>query len=258
MLTPEQRAEFDERGFVRLPGAFSREEAAAMEDRLWSFLGRKHGVVREDPSSWEIPIGAGLQLLKKHAVFDPIGGPTLLGALDDLIGEGRWEQPKHWGQMLVSFPVRGGRPRSAGWHTDFPYFLPPDRLVGALVFSFVGEVPPRCGGTLVVAGSHRVVARFIAERPRFRKAKMKVTRQALMASDPWLTALHADCDQDGWEERVSAEGQRIGDVPVRMVELTGAPGDVVIGHPWLLHSGSPNSGDRPRFMRVQRIRPPGA
>ena len=162
MLTPEQRSEFDERGFVRLRGVFSRTEAAAMEERLWVALNRKHGVYRDDPSSWEIPLGAGLQRLRTHSVFRPIGGPPVLGALDDLIGEGRWVEPKHWGQFLVSFPVReGGFNRSrAVWHTDFPYFLPADRVVGALVFSFVGEVPARTGGTLVLAGSPRVVGRF--------------------------------------------------------------------------------------------------
>jgi hypothetical protein len=43
-------------------------------------------------------------------------------------------------------------------------------------------------------------------------------------------------------------------VPVDIVELCGEAGDVVIGHPWLLHRGAPNRGERPRFMRVQRVR----
>jgi len=42
-------------------------------------------------------------------------------------------------------------------------------------------------------------------------------------------------------------------VPVEIVELSGEAGDVVIGHPWLLHRGAPNRGERPRFMRVQRV-----
>jgi len=40
----------------------------------------------------------------------------------------------------------------------------------------------------------------------------------------------------------------------RSRSLTGEPGDVVIGHPGLLHSPSPHRGERPRFMRVQRLR----
>ena len=46
----------------------------------------------------------------------------------------------------------------------------------------------------------------------------------------------------------------IGGVPVRVVELSGAPGDIVLAHPWMLHCSSPNCGSQPRFMAVQRIR----
>jgi hypothetical protein len=41
---------------------------------------------------------------------------------------------------------------------------------------------------------------------------------------------------------------------VRVVELAAGAGDVVIGHPWLLHAGAPNCGAAPRIMRVQRVR----
>jgi hypothetical protein len=33
MLDPAQREHFEERGYVRLPGVFSRDAAAAMEQR---------------------------------------------------------------------------------------------------------------------------------------------------------------------------------------------------------------------------------
>jgi ectoine hydroxylase-related dioxygenase (phytanoyl-CoA dioxygenase family) len=35
---------------------------------------------------------------------------------------------------------------------------------------------------------------------------------------------------------------------VRVVELTGAPGDVVLWHPSLFHAASPNASSRPGFM----------
>ena len=41
---------------------------------------------------------------------------------------------------------------------------------------------------------------------------------------------------------------------VRISELTGDPGDIVIGHPWLLHSAAANCGTQPRFMFLQRIK----
>lgn len=256
MLTHEQQSEFEQQGFVRLRGVFSRAEAAAMEDRLWTALHRKHGVSRDEVGSWTIPPASGLQPLRTHAVFQPIGGPALLDALDDLIGPGRWEKPKHWGQFLVSFPARAGASRSrASWHTDFPYGLPADRVIGALVLSFLSEVPPRTGGTLAVAGSHRLVARFLDARPGLRAARMKVARRALLESDPWLKSLCCGWSGEDWVAALPTAEHEIGDIPLRVVELTGEPGDVVVGHPWLLHSPSPNRGERPRFMRVQRIRP---
>jgi hypothetical protein len=89
MLTPGQRSEFEERGFVRLRGVFSPAEAAAMEERVWSALEKKHAIVRDDPRSWKLPPATGLQSLRTHSVFEPIGGPDLCAALDDLMGVGR-------------------------------------------------------------------------------------------------------------------------------------------------------------------------
>ena len=57
MLTQAQREEFDERGFVRLAGAFPADAAAAMEDRVWSALDSRFGVSRADRSSWKLPLG---------------------------------------------------------------------------------------------------------------------------------------------------------------------------------------------------------
>ena len=51
-----------------------------------------------------------------------------------------------------------------------------------------------------------------------------------------------------------AADHELGGVPVRVVELTGRAGDIVIGHPWLLHAPAPNCGTTPRFMTVQRVK----
>lgn len=255
--TDEHQASFERDGFARLPGAFSVTEAAEMEERVWRFLERRFGARRDDPTTWNVPLVTGLQSLRTHGVFDPIGGPALTSALDALIGEGVWQRPKHWGQFLVNFPTdeAGEQDWRAGWHTDFPYFLPPDRVIGALVFSFVGAVPPRSGGTLVVAGSPRVVRAFLEEKPHLRKTPMKTTRKALLASDPWLRSISEATGATAAERVIDAAGC-VRDVPVRVLELTGEPGDIVLCHPWMLHAGNPNQGDRPRFMRVQRIAPP--
>jgi hypothetical protein len=254
-MEASQRASFEELGFVRVAGAFSRADAAAMEQRVWSWLERKYGVVRSDPSTWLVPSPTGLQGLKAQAVFDAIGSDTLCAALDDLIGAGRWQRPRDWGGFLVNFPTGSDwKLPSRVWHTDFDFRGPPTPLVGALALSFLSDVPAGAGGTLAVAGSHRLIADFVAARPSAGREKMKVTRTALMASDPWLRELGGADDAPGRTERFMGRDTLVRGIPVRVVELSGEAGDVVITHPWLLHAGAPNCGAAPRLMRVQRVR----
>jgi hypothetical protein len=44
------------------------------------------------------------------------------------------------------------------------------------------------------------------------------------------------------------QGDTVDGIDVRVVELTGAPGDLVVMHPWLLHNISMNVADTPRMM----------
>lgn len=47
-------------------------------------------------------------------------------------------------------------------------------------------------------------------------------------------------------------GAEIDGVAVRVVELTGAPGDMVFCHPTIVHAVAPNCGAQPRFMRIKQ------
>ena len=174
-----------------------------MESRVWRWLEKKYGARREDPASWAAAAVYGLQGMKREAVFDAIGSDALCAALDELVGAGRWERPRDWGSFLVNFPSgeRWTVP-SRVWHTDFDFRGPADPPRGALVFSFLSDVPAGAGGTLVVAGSHRLIARFVAARPAAGREKMKITRTAFMASDPWLRELTAEEPADGRAERL--------------------------------------------------------
>ena len=254
MLTQQQHESFESDGFVRI-SAFSKDDASAMEELVWGGLNRLHGIVRDEPATWTVMHPSGLQPLKAHKVFAPIGSPVLIEAIDDLMGAGQWEKPKHWGQFLVTFPQSNGtwNVPCQVWHTDYDFLPPPGRVSGLLVFSFLSSVPPQSGGTAVVAGSHRMIREYVNTRQSRNLKRMKKVRRDLLASDPWLKKLSSDDDAPDRIEQFMMKETTVSGVPLRVKELTGKPGEIILGHPWLLHSGSPNCGQYPRIMRVQRL-----
>jgi hypothetical protein len=250
-LSAEQREHFDRHGFVRVRGAF--DGAADMEDRIWVFLARR-GIDRDDPATWPTGDARHLQKLLRDPVFMPIGGPATTAAIDDLLGAGRWARPDHWGEFLVTFPEPGRRwTVPTLWHTDAAYTDPLQPLLGVMLFSFLNRVEHRGGGTLVVAGSHRLVARFVADRPNVAEERSAATRKAFYQSHPWLGDLLATGEDPDCYERLTAEAD-IDGLPARVVELTGDAGDIVIAHPLLAHCVSPNCARQPRFVRIIRPR----
>ena len=160
---------------------------------------------------------------------------------------------------MVTFPEAGKTESdwtvpTRVWHTDFGFAGPLDRVYGLLMFSFMSDVPPRSGATLVVAGSPRLIARHVATQKREDLSKMKVARKAFLRSDPWLEALTSDPDAPDRVERFMETEHRIDDIPVQVAELSGEAGEIIVGHPWLLHAaGTANCGQGPRLMRVQRL-----
>lgn len=249
-LTAGQLEAFDRDGFVRIQRAF--DGSALMEDRMWTFFARR-GAKRHDPSTWPNGEARHLQKLLGDAVFMPIGGRGTTAAIDDLLGAGRWERPRHWGEFLVTFPDRARRwTVPTLWHTDAAYDDPLDPPLGVIVLSYINRVEHHGGGTLVVAGSHRLVAQFVARQSAIGE-KSAVTRKAFYQSHPWLHELITPNDVLGRSARLSA-GATIDGVHVRVIELTAEPGDIVIAHPLIAHCISPNCAEQPRFMRIIRPR----
>lgn len=253
MLTAEQRQQFDERGYVHIKGAFSRSAAEAMQALVWDTLAEKFGIQKDDSATWSKTDVFKLQALKERPEFKAIGSEITLGVIDDLLGKDSWKRPKDWGQFLVTFPEHTEWTVPEDWHIDFSYSPYTEPLIGLLMFSFFGDVAPQSGGTAVVCGSHRIIAQFIESQPNLLRQKKKNCRIALLKSDPWLVNLSSE-ESDG--DRIATfmdTDHLINNIPVRVAELTGEAGDIVIGHPLLLHTKALNCGKCPRFMLVQRI-----
>ena len=92
MLTAAQHDELATRGLTYVRGAISRDQAAAIEDRVWTFFA-KRGIDRDDRTTWP-PGGlqSGMQGLRQADVFAPFAEP-LTSTVDQLLGAGAWTQP---------------------------------------------------------------------------------------------------------------------------------------------------------------------
>lgn len=262
MLTEIQREEFFERGLVRVADALPGDLVAGMVSRIWQGLEERHGMRREDPTTWVEGGVRGIGDLNREPEFRPFGSPRIESVIDDLIGDD-WRRPAGWGQILATFPAAEWTWNSLfqgqvdvseiTWHTDYPYDTPPDELSGVQMFCLLADLDLGGGGTLVIEGSHRLIRNFVREQPAETLQKMKRARLALMRSDPWLQSVSKAVSSPRPEAWMADQQATVRDVFLAVRELTGKAGDVYFTHPWLLHAISPNCNSTPRLMCTQRI-----
>jgi hypothetical protein len=253
-LSPDQLQHFHDDGYVVLRNAFARQDALAMQDEWWAELSEVHGIERDDRSTWRRVLG-DLKRPKRSPSEQRIATAKVRGAIDDLLGEGAWRIPADWGRALVTFPEPGDWDVPAGlWHWDSPVELHEELLNALFVVSFVGEVVPRGGGTLVLSGSHRLLRRHertLSEAEL--RADAYTRRELFYRSHPWLAALaDLSAHTGGRIEAFMRTDADLEGIASRVVELTGEPGDMVLCHPSIVHCVAPNRGAAPRFMRIKQ------
>jgi len=253
-----ERLAFETHGFFKLERAFDPADAARMEDEWWDELADKWDVVRAEPSTWRQPMGdmKRPKQARSERLFET---DRLRTALDEVLGEGQWDWPRNWGRAVITMP--SGRPASAWappkrlWHWDGRLAWNSELPQAAFVFTFVGAVGRGGGGTLVVAGSPRLVLRQYARLTPAELARgASWQRDAFGRLDPWLKALTGQ--GKGPDDRVAAfmgETHEVEGVALRVVELTGEPGDAYVCDPLLVHCVAPNCNERPRMMRIQMV-----
>jgi hypothetical protein len=252
-LTPSQIQRFERAGYLKVERAFSPADGLAMERNWWRELRDVHGIGADDRSGWR-QIAGDLKAAKRDPLQARILTQRVRGVFDDLLGEGSWSPPRDWGRCLVTFPEPGDwRLPTRLWHWDNPCEPHLDRARGLFVVSFVGPVAPRGGGTLLLSGSPRLLAQQERAVPAERLPVSGARRwERFHRSHPWLMALAGLAPSP--PDRVAAFMDReavVDGVPLRVVELTGEPGDMVFCHPAVVHCAAPNRGARPRFMRIK-------
>lgn len=266
MWGPEQRDAFRRDGVVTLPGAFSAEAGAAMEDATWSYVEARTDIRRDDRSTWPgAPDGfaTSTKKLKKHPAFRAVlAAPAVRSALDGIFGDGGWRASRNGAQILFSFPTHD----AADWtlasgprHMDAPFDARVDPPAAVKLFSVAAPLPPRSGATLALAGTSNLQANWARRQPAERLAAgSKHWLPFLREAHPNLRRL-VNPDDDGADraavcgEPLEIDGQR-----VELREFGGDVGDVHVNHINTFHCPPVHAGTRPRLLITHLISPAGA
>jgi len=216
-------------------------------------MSRRYQIRRDDPATWKAQRIAGTKDRPKAITFATVVNPPLRAILDQLLAPAEWERDQYWGSLLVSFP--GTFPEAPdgwdvphqGWHFDAPVVRSLPHLYGVRLFTCMAKVEPQGGATLAVVGSPRL-AQALANALGLGKLRSADIRKALVRRYRWMKEL---CSPDAKVDRVQRfmdATTTLEDVEVRVVEMTGEPGDTFIVHPLMMHAQSPNRLEMPRMV----------
>jgi Phytanoyl-CoA dioxygenase (PhyH) len=253
-LTASDIQRFARDGYVVVRQAFSPADAVAMERRWWSELADTHGIRADDRASWR-QIPGDLKAAKRDPIQAKILTGRVRGVFDDLLGKAAWSPPRDWGRTIVTFPEPGDwEVPTRLWHWDNLCGPHMDQPRALFVVSFIGSVAPRSGGTLILSGSPRLLIQQERQIPAGQRGGSGTgVWNRFGSSHPWLMALTGKAPSPA--DRIAAfmdTETTVEGVPLRVVELTGEPGDMVFCHPLMIHCRAPNRGARPRFMRIKQ------
>jgi Phytanoyl-CoA dioxygenase (PhyH) len=254
-LSARQVLEFEETGLLQVPGAIPRSDAQAMYQGLWDEIERKYRFRRGAPQTWESGQIHGLQASERAGEFAAMASPAVCSALDSIFAPDRWELPPQWGQPLVTLPAERSEWNipHRNWHIDVgaSNITAPFDIV--IVFALLDEVQPRSGGTVVVSGSHQLVRKLAQTADDPSAIRSADASRLLARAHPWLSELWSY--QRGTDEipRFMEGGVALAGVTLKVTELTGAQGDVIIMHPCVLHTAAKNCGSQPRVVLRQGI-----
>ena len=79
--------------------------------------------------------------------------------------------------------------------------------------------------------------------------------RASLAAHPWLRGLWEPGDGGDRTQRYLSGGTVVAGVPLRVVEVTGEPGDVILMHCDCFHAAAPNRLTEPRMMLTGMVGP---
>lgn len=210
---------------MHLPGAFDPTKAAPWLSTLWPRLGYSSS----DRSTWS---NERIHLQGTTHEHASTFAPLAWGAICDLLGgedridtsTGGWSDA-----FIVNLGVPGAETMEGtndgrqlwGWHVDgdfFVHFLD-SREQGLLVVPLFSDIVRGGGGTVVAPESIGLIAKYLHAHPE--------GVQPAFGGGKWFIEQAHSCSE--------------------FMEVTGKAGDVVLMHPFMLHSASRN------FLRIPRV-----
>ena len=151
-LSDEQKAFYEQNGYVHVQGMITREEAAAYRAELHALAARQGS----NDATWTSVKGTGTTITHSHdvqfrsaAITRLLTDPRLTGIAQDIIGP---NVQLHHNKMFIKPPERGS---PFPMHQDYPYF-PHERDSMIAVIIHFDDAPVEKGCLRVVPGSHKL------------------------------------------------------------------------------------------------------
>src|SRR5262245_59699524 len=104
-MSAESAEHFRVHGWMRVPSAFTSDEAAAMRDAVWRVIATR-GLRKGEPSSWSEERPVHLQALKDDPVFHTVWSKQVIAAIDEVLEGQAWRKPKSCGALFIAFPSK--------------------------------------------------------------------------------------------------------------------------------------------------------
>jgi hypothetical protein len=234
---------WEQEGVLKITGLIPQGWFINLRKRVIEILGSPP----ESPQAWTTSdLSSLLKPLGRDKRCAPLEIESVKEAVDSLIGRG-WEYPNTGGIWFADAPRRLEKQHSpkieliprGRWHWD----ARPDLHPGGLwLFTPVTELLPHSGGTWLVAGSARVVLDFYANLPPEKQGNpTKLVKKWFTDSHSWFEVLNRG-------ETLNQTNQE-GD-SVRLLNVSGQPGDVVLMKNFTIHSAPEYIGPGPRVCHV--------
>lgn len=226
MLTANQKREFVDRGYLKIPGAIPLAQVEAARRAINHSIGTV-GLGGENLENNRSAYHCA-ELCDQPVITDLFNGPVVTSVFESLMGEGN-VQPITWAKPYPRFPLAPGEePNGLGGHMDGTgnglngtpkgeY----NRGFTAFAVVYLMDLPnPWSGNFTVWPGSHRACETYFKE----------VGHQVLSNGTPKI------------------------DFPEPPVQVTGKAGDMIVAHHAMIHTGGPNASPDVRLAVIARPR----